>query len=177
MEMNAGNQRSLIERAVDAVAVQRVERGIALLKEKHGANFADFIDCEKLDLSQGAACVIGQLYNSKPEGKLDMDDANSYVRGCVALGITVEGWEDDEEFDLLQQSASYYGFITAHLSIEEMRAAGFSEEEITEVATRIQLWWEDDLIEPPSITFSILQREWMSRVCPNYTDAEAVSNG
>jgi len=52
----------------DAEVKARVEQGMALLQVKFGEDWVEHINCETLDLSDGAECVLGQLYDSYDEG-------------------------------------------------------------------------------------------------------------
>lgn len=63
-----GEMRTRAQRIFDWQIKERVLAGIEVLREKHGDSFVDYIDCATLDLSDGAWCVLGQLYGGYVEG-------------------------------------------------------------------------------------------------------------
>jgi len=83
---------------VDRKVRQRVLDGIELLKKEYGEDWVDHIDMERLDLSSGTSCVLGQLYGD-------------WRSGCLSLGIT----HRDGEF----------GFSGAGLSTGVLDQEGF----------------------------------------------------
>lgn len=54
--------RSNAERIADAVVKARVLRGLAVLREKLGPEFADMIDPDELLMDSPNQCALGQLY-------------------------------------------------------------------------------------------------------------------
>jgi hypothetical protein len=70
------------QRRADDLIRERVLRGLHVLKEKWGADFADHIDLDTLDLAETDACVLGQLYaNAEPSG--DQWDAYMHETGMI----------------------------------------------------------------------------------------------
>lgn len=56
------------QEAIDADCLARVKKGIALLEQQHGPNWADHIDLNTLDLASGFRCVLGQVYGTFGDG-------------------------------------------------------------------------------------------------------------
>lgn len=79
-------RRTELEKRADAVIKERVQRGIELLKEKWGPDFADHIDMGALRLRDASACVLGQLYA----------DWEPTVEQWAAAADAVEGRTDSE---------------------------------------------------------------------------------
>jgi hypothetical protein len=76
-----GELRTPLEKKIDAEIVDRVEAGLAALKERYGDDWIDKIDPVRLDLSHGSRCVLGQVYGD-------------YGMGQQALGIDETGARD-----------------------------------------------------------------------------------
>lgn len=62
-----GEQRTELEKEIDARALVRVKKGLAWLEQTHGPGWEDKIDLSSFDLSSGSACVLGQVYADKVE--------------------------------------------------------------------------------------------------------------
>lgn len=75
------HERTAEQKAVDALVLARVKRGIALLEEKYGDDWWRKIDLDELDLADSQMCVLGQLYGG-------------YSIGCGRLGLA---WSSDDE--------------------------------------------------------------------------------
>lgn len=54
--------RTRAERLRDEKIKKQVLKGLKTLQKKHGDDWVEKIDCETLDLSEGAQCVLGQVY-------------------------------------------------------------------------------------------------------------------
>lgn len=77
---------------------ERVTRGVALLDEKV-PGWVDKVNVERLDVSNGVTCVLGQLYGAYNSGraKLDLDEAQAaelgfqvrFPKGGTSLGDLV----------------------------------------------------------------------------------------
>lgn len=68
-----GDLRSEAQKKSDALAVARVKAGIALLEENFGPNWVDSINPAMLTLSDSTYCVLGQLYGSYGNGRIELD--------------------------------------------------------------------------------------------------------
>jgi hypothetical protein len=97
------DRRTKLEVIVDRDVKARVLKGIQLLEERYGPDWADHIDLDLLDLSSAQFCVLGQLYNDQIDEDWGDDD---YTAGCRILdvqdenyGFTVFG--DDSEWEQL----------------------------------------------------------------------------
>lgn len=55
-------ERSEVERQLDEIALEHVERGIALLNEHLGPDWPNKVDQKTLDLMSPTSCVLGQLF-------------------------------------------------------------------------------------------------------------------
>lgn len=58
-------QRTEEEKAIDAVLLARVKRGLAWLEETHGPGWEDKIDLKALQISDVRHCVLGQVYEEE----------------------------------------------------------------------------------------------------------------
>lgn len=87
-------ERTVEQIRVDALVLERVKKGYALLQEKHGDDWVDHIDLRKLDLSSGSCCILGQLYS----------DRGTYAGGCTDL------WGSDRGTD---PQARDHGFLAS----------------------------------------------------------------
>lgn len=83
------HERSPAQVAYDEAILERVKLGMALMEEKHGAEWVDHIDLKTLNLASGSACVLGQIYG-------DYEDGEKILFGVY------RGWRE----------ASRYGFWT-----------------------------------------------------------------
>lgn len=90
-------------------AVERVERGVALLKERVGEDFAEAVDLEEFNIRDTCGCVLGQLYGSagimRGSGYGIMP---GYDAGCEALGLYA--WAITAVDD--PSTAAHYGFTS-----------------------------------------------------------------
>lgn len=121
-------ERDILTRVFDAIVKARVQRGLALLKEKYGDNWVDKIDPKQLDLADSAVCVVGQLYNQRfDDGSLDVADDSAYVRGLDDLNL--ESSCETEAPTVLSEADFYFGFNVHDVTEEELTDLGFSEEE------------------------------------------------
>ncbi len=73
-------QRTEQEKAIDAEVLGRVKRGLAWLEETHGPGWEDKIDLATLNLRDGSACVLGQVYAGQGE-----PDENGFTYGLELL--------------------------------------------------------------------------------------------
>jgi hypothetical protein len=99
-----GEQRTALQKEVDAAVLERVKRGMALLEERHGPDWVGMIDLAELDLRDGHSCVLGQVYLASEEG-------DGYSCGVIDLDIEVTDHNygfsvtDDELLDLGEDTA------------------------------------------------------------------------
>jgi hypothetical protein len=63
-------ERTELQVSIDAACLERVKRGMALLEKTHGFGWEEKIDLSALDISLGAACILGQLYGEYDDGVL-----------------------------------------------------------------------------------------------------------
>jgi hypothetical protein len=100
-------ERTETERRIDAEVLERVKQGIAVLEEVHGPGWEDKIDLATLDLKDGAACVLGQVYAEKADasgGRYSngFHYAIELAPGCVSsktgfVAFTPSGWDALQE--------------------------------------------------------------------------------
>lgn len=108
-----GELRTRLEKEVDAMICDRVLRGIALLKEGYGEDFADHINPKTLNLQDSECCVLGQLYeNAEPTPEQeaafaeyrgfdwDAENADGFDLGLVILDGAAMRAPADFGFDL-----------------------------------------------------------------------------
>ncbi len=69
------DDRTPAQKALDARVLDRVKRGIAVLKEVYGDDFADHINLSYFDITSGSACVLGQLYDEAEPTQEQLDKA------------------------------------------------------------------------------------------------------
>lgn len=85
------DQRSELMKQIDAEVLERVQKGLKFLEEKHGPGWEDKIDMRKLNLERGSVCVLGQVYAGKSR--------DAYVTGFDwATDQFAEELEDPSEF-------------------------------------------------------------------------------
>lgn len=63
-----GEMRTRAERIYDEIIKERVLAGLEALQRDYGDAWVEKIDCEELDLSNEAQCVLGQVYGSFDDG-------------------------------------------------------------------------------------------------------------
>lgn len=66
-------QRTDAQKLIDALTLDRVKKGIALLNERCGPNWVDEIDMATLQLKNGESCVLGQVYGDYEVGAEQLD--------------------------------------------------------------------------------------------------------
>lgn len=76
----------------------RVRRGVDFLDNTVNDNWHLKIDLDSLNLSDGAHCILGQLWESQRDEESQYASDN-YIRALKALGID-ESAEDGREVDL-----------------------------------------------------------------------------
>jgi hypothetical protein len=86
----------------DELVRQRVERGMELLRKQYGEEWVDHIDCKSLDLRDGAACVLGQLYGNYDHGVSELGITDDENYGFVAS--TDDDQDEENEWDALQRA-------------------------------------------------------------------------
>jgi hypothetical protein len=93
--------------AIDEQVLARVKRGIALLEEKHGPNWADGLSLGELDLKDGAHCVLGQLYGEYRSALVELqlrDGQESDECGFSSYAYDSYGEGTDPDWSRLQQT-------------------------------------------------------------------------
>lgn len=78
-------ERSAPQKKYDEKVLERVLRSLKWLEETHGPGWEDKIDLATLDLSDGAHCVLGQIY--REEAKREDPDANGFGYAMDHLSI------------------------------------------------------------------------------------------
>jgi len=58
-------ERTDLQREIDAEILKRVKRGLKWLEEKHGPGWEDKIDLTELDLASSSQCVLGQVFDDR----------------------------------------------------------------------------------------------------------------
>lgn len=58
-------ERTEEQKLYDAEVLARVKRGLEFLERTHGPGWEDKIDMEKFDLTEGDACVLGQVFGTR----------------------------------------------------------------------------------------------------------------
>lgn len=78
-------QRTPAEKTYDRTVKESVQRGLALLEERHGPDWVDYIDLGSLELSCGARCVLGQVYGDFEHGldEIGVVDGDSGFYGFI----------------------------------------------------------------------------------------------
>lgn len=105
------HERSPEQVAVDALVLARVKRGMALLEEKYGPEWASKVDLDILDLGSSSSCVLGQVYGDWSEG-------------VEALGLNTDGGDlDDSHFGFDSQGDETYAEL-GRVWVRELRALG-----------------------------------------------------
>lgn len=97
-DVNALFERTELQKKIDAEVLARVKKGFLLLQEKHGEDWINKIDMRSLNLREGHACVLGQVYGDYCHG-LEILDLSGY-------GVTQPDDEDEDP----QYEDSEYGF-------------------------------------------------------------------
>lgn len=96
MSITHEERRTEPEKLYDKQVLERVKAGIALLEKEYGPDWVEHIDMKKLDLRDGAVCILGQVYANRKEG------INGYWSGIEILGIRGNdgeyGFNIDNEF-------------------------------------------------------------------------------
>lgn len=64
-----GEERTELEKKIDASVLERVQRGLAWLEEHHGPGWEDKIDMSIFDLGDLNNCVLGQVYADKADAE------------------------------------------------------------------------------------------------------------
>ena len=105
MTTTYGEQRTMIEKKIDAELKARVERGLALLRETHGPNFADHINLKTLELEHDSVCVLGQLYGNYSYGVNELFDGS--LQESVKHGFDLAPGDDANfsQLDVIWQEA------------------------------------------------------------------------
>lgn len=85
-------ERTDEQKQIDAVVLERVQRGIALLKEKHGDGWVEKIDLRELKLHKGAYCVLGQVYGNYEPGCRDLG-LEPFRQDAIDCGFLIPTWE------------------------------------------------------------------------------------
>lgn len=104
MAQTYDEMRTPQQRDYDELVMERVKAGIALLEREHGPDWVDKIDLKSLDLKEGSACVLGQVY-ADAASELD-EDGYAWGNGYeyATLSGKVEGLCDENDAD--------FGFYT-----------------------------------------------------------------
>lgn len=90
-------RRSTAQKTYDEEVKARVQAGINFLYKEYGAGWVDKIDMRTLELSDGASCILGQVFDEKTEEEDGFFD-DGYV------------WASDNFFG--GESGSEFGFCT-----------------------------------------------------------------
>lgn len=98
MTVTFGEQRTEEQKAYDAEVLERVKRGMALLERAYGINWVDYIDLDTLELRDGNACVLGQVYGSYTRGVDTL-----WPRPALSYAVIDHGFvaRNDPEWDAL----------------------------------------------------------------------------
>lgn len=94
-------ERSAEQVAVDAVVLARVKRGIALLEEQYGEDYADYIDFDTLDLQFTDRCVLGQVYGGYDRGE---ERLGLTTQSSIEHGFWAEGDDKDDHWEELTRA-------------------------------------------------------------------------
>ena len=98
-ELTFGEQRSPAMKKIDKRVKDRVQKGIDLLQEKHGADWVDKIDLKSLNLGSTTECVLGQVYGDYHDGLKELQlHGESAKYGFMSEGepytVLDEEWAD-----------------------------------------------------------------------------------
>lgn len=98
-------QRSEHEKKIDAIVLRRVMKGIELLTERYGRDWASKVDLDRLDLASGQYCVLGQVYKNQTNSY-----ESGFTAGCRILNL--RGFSPFGEEDMEQENPNSYAFDT-----------------------------------------------------------------
>lgn len=76
-------------------AMTRVKRGMHFLDDHRSPDWREEIEMDRLDISSGHACVLGQLYDSYSEGVVELGLADDDDVSPLNLGFLAE-YENSE---------------------------------------------------------------------------------
>lgn len=113
MTATYGELRTNGQKQIDAELKERVERGIALLQEKHGDAWVEMINMKTLALDEVNRCVLGQVYGDYGRGVAELFDG-SVVKATEYGFDLADDWSDDYDpakdfhFNDLQEAWEFY---------------------------------------------------------------------
>jgi hypothetical protein len=86
-------ERTEQQKEIDAIILERVQRGLAWLEKKHGPGWEDKIDLETLDLEDVHSCVIGQVYGNYAHiSRLTDEDPED-----LGFDLACDEWDDEND--------------------------------------------------------------------------------
>lgn len=86
-----GEMRTRAERVYDSEVRDAVLAGLTVLQDKFGDGWEREINCDTLDMSEGAHCVLGQIYGDYDEGVEQMLDGDYDNDWTVDHGFNTNG--------------------------------------------------------------------------------------
>lgn len=79
------DNRTEPQKEIDRQVLMRVREGLKWLEETHGPGWEDKISMDRLDLSDGCFCVLGQVYREEAKGTFSLNNGYTYARERLGL--------------------------------------------------------------------------------------------
>lgn len=95
------HERTEQQKKIDELVLERVKRGVEWLEEKHGPDWVDHIDLKTLDLANGDACILGQVFS----GKASLRDWDGY--GYARRTFFIPEGKDDADYGFDDNDGDY----------------------------------------------------------------------
>lgn len=176
-----GEDRSATEVLVDAIVLHRVKRGIALLEEEHGPDWASKIDLNELRLCEAECCVLGQLYedahvsdeqaevytNSEVgQSKYVSDDSDGFTKGLVIIDGPLIELKDGPTRHGFVDGCGYYATLTLGNLVDATDEALTEEYGVTRAMVDEAVGENTSLPEYVGLEYGYdpLQRRWAAAI-------------